>query len=296
VISAWGLRFRAICMPRLSATKIIVQGLLWLWTLVCVFPLYWMLVTSLKREDDIAEGPHFLPFIDFTPTLDAWAFILADPNENLLMRFVNSAVISVAATALTLLLAAMAAYGLTRWRRARDGVITAGLFATRILPPIVLVLPVYMMAQWAGLRDTWAALIVAYTAVNLPVALWLLRPVLGARASEQEEAALLDGASHLRVFFDVLLPMMARGLAAVGLLIFILCWNEYLFAAFLASDHAMTVPTWLEGQMSIKEAQVGSEAEEWAHFSAATMLMVMPIIAVSGLVHRALGRAAVRGR
>ncbi len=281
---------------RLTLSQFAVHAILGVWSLICLFPLYWMAITSLKGESDVARGPFYLPFVDFTPTLKAWRFILADPNENLLMRFVNSAVISVAATALTLLLAAMAAYGLTRWRRARDAFITAGLLATRILPPIVLVLPVYMMAQWAGLRDTWVVLIVAYTAVNLPVALWLLRPVLGTRASDQEEAALLDGASHIRVFLEVLLPMAARGLAAVGLLVFILCWNEYLFAAFLATDHAMTVPTWLEGQMSIKEAQVGSEAEEWANFSAATMLMVVPVLGFAGLVHRVLGRAALRQR
>jgi multiple sugar transport system permease protein len=279
-------------MLRLSLARVVSHGVLWLWSLVCLFPLYWVAVTSLKREDDIAHGPRFLPFIDFRPSLDAWAFILSDAHENLVMRFVNSAVISIAATALTLIIAAMAAYGLTRWQRARDGAITAGLLATRILPPIVLVLPISMMMQGAGLRDTWSALIITYTAINLPVALWLLRPVLGARATEQEEAALLDGASHIRVFFEVLLPMTAWGLAAVGLLIFILCWNEYLFSAFLAADRAMTVPTWLEGQMSIKEAQVASEAEEWAHFSAATLLLVLPVIGFAGLVQRALGRTA----
>jgi multiple sugar transport system permease protein len=153
-----------------------------------------------------------------------------------------------------------------------------------------------MMAQFAGLLDTRLALIFTYTALNLPVAVWLLQPIFGARATAQEEAAQLDGASQFQIFFTIFLPMVAASIAAVGLLIFILCWNEYLFAAYLAGNHAMTLPPWLVGQMSVKEAQIGSEAEEWAHLSAATILMAAPLLTCTVFVQRFLGRVTLWSR
>ena len=168
--------------------------------------------------------------------------------------------------------------------------ILAAMLVTRVLPPIVMVLPIYLMAQLTGTLDSRFALVVTYTAVNLPVALWLLGPVFGDRASDQEEAAQIDGASHFYICFTILAPMAAAGIAAVGLLVFILCWNEYLFAAFLATDHAMTLPPWMVGQMSMKEAQTGSEAEEWAHLSAAAVVMIAPLLAFTALIQRFLGR------
>jgi multiple sugar transport system permease protein len=278
-------------------SRFAIHAVLAAWALVCLLPLYWLAVTSLKSPDDVYGGPFYLPFVDFAPTLNAWRAILSDPNDNLVARFLNSAVVGLGATALTMLAAALAAYALTRFPRGRwlgNGGLMAGLLATRILPPIVIVLPLYIMAQGTGLLDTWGVLILVYAAANLPVALWLLRPVLGVRATDQEEAAQLDGASHVTIFFTILMPMAQAGVATVSLVIFVLCWNEYLFAAFLASDHAMTLPPWLVGQMSIKEAQTGSEAEEWANFSAATVLMAAPLLVVTGFVQRVLARTSLR--
>ncbi len=147
-----------------------------------------------------------------------------------------------------------------------------------------------MMFQKVGLLDTKFALVATYTAVNLPVGVWLLQPVFGTVASEQEEAARLDGASHLRIVLTILLPMLAANIAAVGMLLFVLCWNEYLFATYLSFDNALTLPPWMAGQISIKEAQVGSEAEETAHLAAATMFMAVPLIAAASMVQRFLGR------
>jgi multiple sugar transport system permease protein len=259
------------------------------------------MITSLKNEDAVVKGPFYIPFIDYTPSLDAWKFILADPYDNLLIRYFNSTVVGVIATALTLLLGTMLVYGLTRlpiklWGGLSTRGIMAGVLATRILPPIILVLPLYMMAVYTRTLDTRFALIITYTAVNLPVAVWLLQPVFGGVATDQEEAAQLDGASRLSIFFTIFLPMVVGSVFAIGLLIFILCWNEYLFAAYLADNNALTLPPWLVGQMSIKEAQVGSEAQEWSNFSAATILMATPLLACTAVVQRFLGRAGLWGR
>jgi multiple sugar transport system permease protein len=340
--------FQPPSLWRMALDKAVTHSLLSFWVVVCLFPLYWVAIISIKSGEDIDRPPTYLPFVDFTPSLDAWRFILGDPYENLVMRFVNSLAVGTVSTLLTLVIGGMAIYGLTRFRAAlrwpslASACLAVGLaegvtlvptiafkmllmmttilllalafalrgwgpainsfnamtfmLATRILPPVVIVLPLYMIAQATGTRDTVGALIFIYTAVNLPVAVWLLQPVLGVTATDQEEAALLDGATHLRIFFTIVLPMARASLIAVGLLIFLLCWNEYLFAAYLTADHALTLPPWMVGQLSLKEAQTGGGPEEWAHLSAATLVMVMPALLFAAIAQRLLTRTVVSGR
>lgn len=242
-------------------------------------------------------GPYYLPFVDFTPSLDAWVSILDYANDHLLLRFYNSVVVGITSTFLTVLLGGMAVYGLTRfryklpWIGLRNEGILFAILASRILPPVVIAIPLYVMAQYTGMLETHFALIFTYTAVNLPVAVWLLLPVFGNMSTPQEEAAQLDGASRFGIFFTIFLPMVAASTAAVGLLIFILCWNEYLFAAFLTSDKVSTLPPWVAGQMSIKEAQVGGDGDEWSQLSAAIIFMIVPLLACTGFAQRFLSRA-----
>jgi multiple sugar transport system permease protein len=279
--------------------KVLTYALLVFWSLVCLFPLYWIAVTSLKGNLEIMRGPYYLPFVDFTPSLDAWVDVLTYANDHLLLRFFNSAVVAITSTLLTVIFGGMAVYGLTRFRYSvrwlpalrNDGILFA-ILATRILPPIVVVIPIYMMALYTDSLDTHFALIFTYTAANLPVAVWLLLPVFGNMATSQEESAQLDGASHFRIFLTIFLPMVAASTAAVGLVIFILCWNEYLFAAFLTSDKVSTLPPWIAGQMSIKEAQTGGDGDEWSQLSAAIIFMITPLLACTAFTQRVLGRMA----
>jgi multiple sugar transport system permease protein len=283
--------------------SILTYAVLVFWSLVCLFPLYWIAVTSLKGDLEIMQGPFYLPFVDFTPSLKAWVTDFTYANDHLLLRFFNSAVVAITSTLLTVLFGGMAVYGLTRFRYAvrwipalnNNGILFA-ILATRILPPVAVVLPIYMMALFTGALDTHFALIFTYAAANLPVAVWLLLPVFGNRATSQEEAAQLDGASHLRIFLTIFLPMVAASTAAVGLLVFVLCWNEYIFASFLTSDKVSTLPAWIAGQMSIKEAQVGGDGDEWPQLSAAIVFMIVPLIACAAFTQRVLGRMALRNR
>ncbi|MEP7174580.1 MAG: carbohydrate ABC transporter permease [Aestuariivirga sp.] len=283
--------------------KILTYALLVFWSLVCLFPLYWIAVTSLKGDPEIMRGPYYLPFVDFTPSLDAWVTDFTYANDHLLLRFFNSTVVAITSTLLTVLFGGLAVYGLTRFRYvmrlipalSNEGIMFA-ILATRILPPVAVVLPIYVMAQYTGALDTHFALIFTYTAANLPVAVWLLLPVFGNMATPQEEAAQLDGASHFRIFLTIFLPMVAASTAAVGLVIFILCWNEYLFAAYLTSDKVSTLPAWIMGQMSIKEAQVGGDGDEWPQLSAAMIFMIAPLLACTAFAQRVLGRMTLRRR
>ena len=322
--------------------KAVTYALLAVWSFVCLFPIYWVAVTSIKGAKDIDQPPGYFPFLDYTPSLDAWRFVLFEHNENLVSRLVNSALIGSFATILTVVVSGMAIYGLTRfhsvirwsvlvsvafplllglasasisgkisitallasavagsalafWFRKWGPVISVSgatymILATRVLPPIVLVLPLYILAQATGMRDTLIFMTLVYTAINIPVATWLLLPVIGSEATEQEEAAQLDGASHVLVFFTILLPMVRASVVATGLIVFLLCWNEYLFAAFLTADNALTLPPWAVGQLSMKEAQAGGGAEEWAHLSAATLVMMFPALVFAAFALKHLSR------
>ncbi len=262
------------------------------WAAICLIPIYWMLLASLKGEDAVIHGPRYLPFVDFTPNLDAWRFILFDSHENLLLPLWNSLVVSTAATCFATLLSSLLLYALTRFRQhgKANSWLLWFMLSSRILPPVSMVIALYMAAKFAGLLDSRTALVITYTAINLPVATWLLLPAFGNRATEQEEAATLEGVTHLGILWDVVLPMLFPTLAAAGLIVFILCWNEYFFAAYLTTSQASTLTPWMVGQLSLKEAQVGGGPEEWAHLSAAAIFMTAPLLLFSGVAIRLLSR------
>jgi multiple sugar transport system permease protein len=279
---------------RAMAKRSLIYTTLVLWSFVCLFPFYWVLLASLKGEDAIMHGPRYLPFIDFMPSLEAWRFILLDSAENLLRPLLNSAIISLSATALIMVSTATLLYAITRLRKP-SLLFLPLILASRVLPPASMVLVLYYMALKTNLLDTRTILTLVYSAVNLPVAVWLLLPAFGTRATEQEEAARLEGLGHLGILWQILLPMQMRILAAVALIVFILCWNEYLFAVWLTSNHSTTLTPWMAGQLSMKEAQVGGEPEEWAHLSAATVLMAAPLLVFSTIVMRTIARRSVAG-
>lgn len=256
-----------------------------LWGLISILPLYWLVLTSIKSGADFVQGPRYLPFVDFVPDFSAWRFVLFEQSGAIYPRFANSLIVAAGASLLSVMAGAMLVYGATRFPTRRSflqgRVLIPAMIATRILPPLVVVLPLSLMAQLFRVADTRSLLVLVYAAVHVPVAAWLAAPAFGSRRSDQEEAAVLDGAPEWLIFGDVVLPMMAPALMAIAVVVFVLCWNEYLFAVFLTSDHALTLPPFLVGQMSVKEAQAGAEVEEWGRFSAATVLMVLPPLALS---------------
>lgn len=280
---------------RVSPGRIASYAVLGVWSLICLFPIYWLAIASIKSPADLSGPPRYVPFVDFPPSLSSWRFILSDPAESLMRAFLNSLVISGLASGICVLAAGLFIYGLTRYPRRRPlpghRLMLPVMLALRAIPPVVLALPIYGLAGMVGLLDSLRLMISIYAAINLPVALWLLAPVVGYKPSEEEEAAQLDGASHVRVFGDVLLPMVRMQLAVTGLLIFLLCWNEYLFAAYLAADHVQTLSPWMTGQLSMKEAQAAAEGEEAGRLAAAAILMAVPAMVLAALIQRRLARS-----
>jgi multiple sugar transport system permease protein len=179
-------------------------------------------------------------------------------------------------------------------RAARWRITSAGLFAiliaTRILPPLVTVLPLYYFFEKAGLYDTRTALTLAYTAANLPIAVWLLRGFVADISPDMEEAAALDGASRLRIFLTIALPLCRTGIAATAAVVFLFSWNEYLISVYLTADHAMTVPPFLASQMTSREQMAAAEPDDYARLAVVVVLMVVPLLLLVPFLQRVLGR------
>ncbi|TIR30138.1 MAG: carbohydrate ABC transporter permease [Mesorhizobium sp.] len=320
-------------------TKIVTYALLFLWALVVVIPLYWVLITSFKGPGEVDNGPFYLPFVDFAPSLQAWDFMLV---QNYTLRpYMNSVVVAVASTLLAVLIGSLAAYALVRIRFqvklaavaiflilltaiivavATFGVrweiaivVAAALFiialftlvgrtklavgnndiefwiiSNRIMPPIVAVLPIYVMFQQMRLLDTQVALIATYTAINLPIVVWLTRDFFAGIPLDLEESAQIDGASKFRVFFTIALPLVRSGLVATFLLVLILAWNEYLLALFLSNADAQTMPV-------LVSAQNTTRGPQWWNMSVLITVMIAPVIVISSILQKHIARGLLVG-
>ena len=162
------------------------------------------------------------------------------------------------------------------------------IISNRILPPVVVVLPVYLMFQRIGLLDTHIALIATYTAINLPIVVWLMRDFFAGIPVDLEESAQIDGASRLRIFFTIVLPLARPGLAATSLLILILAWNEYLLALFISTADAQTMPM-------LVAAQNATRGPQWWYMSVLIVIMIAPIVLTAALLQRHIARGLLIG-
>ena len=162
------------------------------------------------------------------------------------------------------------------------------IISNRIMPPVVAVLPIYIMFQKLHLLDTHIALIATYTAVNLPIVVWLMRDFFAGIPIDLEESAAIDGASKLRIFFTIALPLARSGLAATFMLVLILCWNEYLLALFLSNAKAQTMPL-------LVAAQNGTRGPQWWYMSVLIIIMIAPVVAITAALQRHIARGILLG-
>jgi multiple sugar transport system permease protein len=162
------------------------------------------------------------------------------------------------------------------------------LISQRMMPPVVVILPIYVMFQQVGLLDTYAALILAYVAGNLPIVVWLMRDYFQSVPIELEECAAIDGASRLRTFWTIVLPLSAPGLVATFLFVLVFAWNEYLLALFLSSSQVQTMPL-------VVAAQSGTRGTEWWYMSVVILLMIGPVIAMAIASERFISRGLLVG-
>ena len=261
---------------KLKVWEIIVGGGI---ATTIVFPIYWMIITGLRPQTETFSSP---PKLIPTITLDHYKEVLEEGT--VLQGLWNSVVVATSSTLLALILGVPAAYVLARWEFKRKSDLWFWIISNRFISPIVVVLPFFLIAINLQLVDTYWVMIIIYQTFAIPFVVWLSIDQFRAIPKEIDEAAAVDGASIIKTFLKIDLPLVFPSLSVSAVLIFVSCWNELLFAQILTRSDAITGPVVTLGYMSGYDIR-------WGPMMATSTLVVLPII----LFTAALSRNLVRG-
>jgi sorbitol/mannitol transport system permease protein len=255
--------------PRRNRTGTLLTVVAWLVGILFIVPVLWMLLTSFHSEADAATNPPSL----FAPlTLEGYAnFFGAQTGTSPWPSLLNSLTASVLSTALVLVLSIPAAYALSIRPVRKWTDVLFFFLSTKMLPVVAGLLPVYLIAQTIGMLDNIWLLIILYTSMNLPIAVWMMRSFLAEVPVEVLEAASIDGCSLTRTLRTVVVPMVLPGIAATSLICFIFSWNELLFARVLTATVAQTAPVFLTGFVT-------SQGLFLATVCAASVVVSLPVL------------------
>jgi multiple sugar transport system permease protein len=299
-----------------SRAKRIAAGIVIVYALVSMLPLVWIVLTSLKSPPDSISYP---PKVLFTPTIEGYCnlfttrsrqtaeyiaglppasgrceqiardrnMVVAGPS-NYLPRFLNSLIIAFGSTFCAVTLGTLAAYGFSRFKVPLKDDLLFFILSTRMMPPIAVAIPIYLMYRELHLSDTKLGMILLYTAVNVSLAVWLLKGFIDEIPREYEEAAMIDGYTRLQAFRKVVLPQAATGIAATAIFCLIFAWNEYAFAVLLTSGDAQTAPPFIP-------IIIGEGGQDWPAVAAGTTLFLIPILVFTVLLRKHLLRGITFG-
>jgi len=252
---------------------------------VVVFPFYWMLNTSLKPASEIFLSPP--TFVSANWSLDAYATVLTQRPVG--RYFLNSLIVALGTTVLSVTLAALAAYGFTRFFPGGATPFIVLLLFTKMLPETLLIIPYFRLMSDLGLLNTYAALVLAYSSFALPFSVWMLIGFFRSIPRDIDEAAMIDGATYLQAFWRVILPLARPGLVAVALFTFLIAWNSYVWALVLTTDSSMYV-------LSVGIANmVGEYRVQWNELMAAAVIAAVPVMILYSLLERHLVDAITAG-
>lgn len=252
---------------------------------IAVTPILWLVLTSLKAPADLIARP---PKVLFWPTLDNYREIFGTRQIPVHRYFVNSVVVTLVSTVVSVALAALAAYGLGRLRPRGHRFLSLLILAVRMLPPVALVAPMFLIASRLGLLDTRLALILPYIALNIPLATWMLQGFFMDLPRELEEAALVDGCGHLGAFLRVILPLAGPGLAAVSVFSFILAWSDLVLALPLTRSQAATLPV-------LASSVRTEEGVQFGQLGVIAVMILVPVALFTVVARRWLVRGVTAG-
>ncbi len=295
---------------RLSALPVIAYAL------ITMVPLIWIFSTGFKTPPDSISYP---PNVVFDPSLEGYVNLFTNrsrqtpqymaslpPPEtwydelvrsrNMVItgpsrfaeRYTNSLIIGFGSTFLAVFLGTLAAYGFSRFRVPLKDDLLFFILSTRMMPPIAVAIPIYLMYRNLGLSDTHLGMILLYTAVNLSLSVWLLKGFIDEIPREYEEAAMIDGYTRLQAFFKVVLPQASTGIAATAIFCLIFSWNEYAFALLLTSGKAQTAPPFIP-------IIIGEGGLDWPAVAAGTTLFLLPVLVFTILLRKHLLRGITFG-
>ena len=297
-------------------SKWIAAVLVIIYALVSMIPLFWILITGFKTPPDSIAYP---PKIIFSPSLEGYVnlfttrtrqtpeyiaslppaeswydklvrsrnMVIAGPSKYI-PRYINSLIIGFGSTILATFLGVLAAYGFSRFRVPLADDLLFFILSTRMMPPIAVAIPIYLMYREIGLIDTRIGMILLYTAVNLSLSVWLLKGFMDEIPREYEEAAMVDGYTRLQAFWKVVLPQASTGIAATAIFCLIFSWNEYAFAVLLTSGNAQTTPPFIP-------FIIGEGGQDWPAVAAGTTLFLIPIVVFTILLRKLLLRGITFG-
>ncbi|SEH83421.1 carbohydrate ABC transporter membrane protein 2, CUT1 family [Halobacillus karajensis] len=260
--------------------------------LFILFPLYWMVITSFKTEGELfANQQTFFPQdITLQYYLDPIEGIFS-PNNPFMQFFINSTIVSFASTLLCLTIGAFSAYSLARFKMKgkRNERLSFLILTARMLPPIVIVVPLYLIMQKIGLLNTLWAMLIVYTGFNLPFVVWMLKAFFEEIPESLEESAMIDGSSRFMAFVKIILPLALPGLVATSIFTIILTWNEFLFAMFLLNNtDVMTLPAGIS-------TFITQFKTNWGALTAAATISILPVLIFSFLVQKHLVKGMTMG-
>lgn len=275
-------------MPKWLQTTLLYVGL-WIGFIWCVFPFYWMIVTSLRpKEEMFSRPPSLIPqsitfqnYIDLLIGAEFWRFAL------------NSLILTAIVTALSVLLAVTAGYAMARHRFKGSVALPLFMLYGQMFPPVLLLIPFYIQLRYLGWLDSLYGLIPVYLSYMLPLCVWLMRGFFAQVPHSLEDAARLDGCTRWQAFWRVILPMARPGIVAVATWVMIHTWNEFLYAStFILSDKNRTLPLGLSGL-------IGQYTTDWGMLMAGGVLTAAPILLVFFFLQKHLvsgvGGGAVKG-
>ena len=283
-------------------------------TIIMMIPLFYIVNTSFRPWAEIKNYP---PKLVYKPSIGSYIRIFTartvyapgkapteeeladmkwyekivyeDTNEEVVRRgdlpkrYLNSLIISITTTLLTIILGTLAAYGFSRFKVKGEGNWLFFILSTRMLPPVIVVIPIFLMYRTIGLNDSHFGLILLYTAFNVSFAVWVRKGFIDEIPREYEEAAMVDGYTRWETFRKVVLPQSVTGIAATAVFVFIFSWNEYAFAFLLTRNTAQTVPAWLPYQMGVL-------GYDWGAAAAGSVLFLLPAMILTILLRKHLVR------
>lgn len=246
-------------------------------------PIYWIGLTSIKPTTDINSR---VPVWSFEPTMEH--YVEAFTRFEFGKALVNSSVIVLSATFITMVLALFSAYALARMKMRGADTLSLVILSLRFMPGVVIAMPYYLMYQRIGLVDTHIGMIIIYVAYGLPFAVWLMRGFLRDFPAELEEAARLDGLGWLAIIRRIILPLSGPGIAVTAIFTFVFNWNEFLFALYITQSAAVTLPIQISKMIDVYTVL-------WGTISGAVVMQLVPMVVVVFLLQRHMIRGLALG-
>jgi len=269
-------------------------GFIAFWSMFVVAPFLWALSTSFKDFNSVTGGATYIPWVDFEPSLEGWKVLVRSPAQggiNIIEPYFNSIFVTCMASLISIILGTLAAYALSRFTFKagfiKNNDITFFFISQRIMPPVVLSIPFFIMLGFLGLLDSMVGLILVYIVLLMPIAVWIMVDFFNKVPREIDETSLIDGCNPYQAFFKVVLPNSIPGLIVAGLFCMIFGWTDFFFAFILTFTEVQLLP--------VAIVALNSSITPWWSLSASALVSVAPLIIVAFLVERYLSKGNLSG-